>query len=105
MEKQYSKYFNDQDFFKKIRKIMGKVPFIKEAVMLYYVLKDTETPLWIKAKIAFVLGYFIFPFDAIPDFLPIGYTDDATLILTTFATLSMHIKNKHIKQANDFFND
>ena len=40
------------------------------------------------ALILFALGYFIWPFDAVPDVIPLaGYLDDAAIIASTVATL------------------
>ena len=54
---------------------------LRQALTLYVLLKDKDVPKWIKASIIGALGYFIFPFDLIPDFLPVaGYLDDVGLM-------------------------
>jgi len=103
MSQDHSQSFNEHDFFSKIRKVIGKVPFIKEVVVLYFCLIDNQTPFLVKAAIISALGYFIFPLDVIPDFTPvIGYTDDAGVIAGVTGSLAMHIKPEHHRQAEEW---
>ncbi|PIQ09475.1 MAG: hypothetical protein COW71_06425 [Ignavibacteriales bacterium CG18_big_fil_WC_8_21_14_2_50_31_20] len=103
MNNQYSKYFNNADFSTKIKKTVGKIPFAEDALALYFALLDNETPIWVKVIIVGALGYFIFPFDAIPDVIPIaGYTDDAAVLFAAINSLSGFIKEEHHNKAKDF---
>ena len=48
---------------------------------LYYVLRSPSVSTADKAKIYGVLGYFILPFDIVPDLLPmVGYADDISAL-------------------------
>lgn len=49
---------------------------LEKALTLYVLLTEGDVPWWVKASIVATLGYFICPFDAVPDFLPGGYLDD-----------------------------
>lgn len=63
-------------------------------LLLYYTLQKDNIPLKAKAVILGAIGYFIAPFDAIPDFLPmIGYTDDFGALMMALATVYMYIDN------------
>jgi uncharacterized membrane protein YkvA (DUF1232 family) len=54
---------------------------VDRAITLWVILTDRDTPLWARALIVGVLGYFIWPFDAVPDTVPVlGYVDDATML-------------------------
>lgn len=47
------------------------------ALLLYYVLIDSNVPISIRITIAGALGYLILPLDLIPDFIiGLGFTDD-----------------------------
>ncbi|MBE9032846.1 DUF1232 domain-containing protein [filamentous cyanobacterium LEGE 11480] len=93
------------NFLVDVRRFVGKVPFTKDAVSLYFCLIDSKTPLFVKGTIAGALAYFIAPLDAIPDFIiGLGFTDDAGVIATTLATVARHVTDEHRRQAEDFFN-
>jgi uncharacterized membrane protein YkvA (DUF1232 family) len=50
---------------------------LTSALVLFYCLKDRETPAWARGVIVGALGYLILPLDMVPDILPgAGYGDD-----------------------------
>ena len=54
------------------------------ALILYYALQDPQVSRKDKGIILGALGYFLLPFDFMPDFIPgVGYTDDIAAL--TFA--------------------
>jgi uncharacterized membrane protein YkvA (DUF1232 family) len=71
----------------------------ENALKLYYSAKDENTPAWAKTVIYGALAYFILPLDAIPDFLPIGYTDDLTTLIAAITTVSLYITKEHAEKA------
>ena len=88
----------EKGFWKKVRKVTGKVPFLRDAIALYYCMLDAKTPLWVKGVVAGALVYFISPVDAIPDVIPaLGYTDDLAVIAGTIKAVSMHLKPEHYR--------
>ncbi|GBF49337.1 hypothetical protein LPTSP4_08480 [Leptospira ryugenii] len=92
-----------ENFWKKVKEVGGKVPFLRDAIALYYCLLDESTSLTAKASIAFALAYFILPIDAIPDlFLVLGFTDDATIIASTIYMLQTQLKPIHYEKADAF---
>ena len=95
---EYGRHYSDRSFMQKVRGMpRGAGRYVLErALTLYVILTDRETPLWARALIIGALGYFIWPFDAIPDTIPVlGYADDMAvmgLVLTQvgrFVTPSM----------------
>ena len=79
----HGKYYSERGFWQKL----GGMPrsagrgLIERAITLYVILTDRDTPLWARALIVGALGYFIWPFDAVPDAVPfVGYVDDATML-------------------------
>lgn len=52
-----------------------------EVIAIYFVMKHSETPLYVKILAAIIVGYALSPIDLIPDFVPIlGYLDDIILL-------------------------
>jgi uncharacterized membrane protein YkvA (DUF1232 family) len=65
-------------------------------------LRDADTPNWAKTIVIGALGYFIFPVDIIPDFVPVvGFTDDFAVMILALGAVSLHIKDEHIEEANN----
>jgi uncharacterized membrane protein YkvA (DUF1232 family) len=93
------------DFLNNVKGFVGKVPFIKDVVAMYYCMVDPKTPIQVKLTIGGALAYFLAPVDAIIDLLPvIGFTDDASVIALTLAAVSSSITVEHRQQADAFFN-
>lgn len=83
---------------------------IYNVLVLFYTMREPNTPVWCKAVIAGTLGYFISFIDAIPDLTPIlGYTDDISLIVAAVGTLAAYItpeiEQKAKNKTHEFFKE
>ncbi len=86
----YGDNYSDSGFWNKVKKLGKKV--LKPALQLYYVMKESSTPLDTKGLIIGALGYLILPVDLIPDFIPAaGYTDDLAALLAVVKMCKEHI--------------
>jgi uncharacterized membrane protein YkvA (DUF1232 family) len=93
-------------FWRKVRKTLGRVPFIDKAMAAYFAAFDAETPKEAKAILLAALAYFIMPADVIPDVLTgLGFSDDATVLLMAIQAIAPHIAPRHIEQARRWLND
>lgn len=75
----YQKYYTEEGFWSKIKKLAikagGKVLYY--ALLLFYTAIAPTTPMAKKSIIFGALGYLILPLDLIPDALPlVGFSDD-----------------------------
>jgi uncharacterized membrane protein YkvA (DUF1232 family) len=96
---------NLTDFLKQVKRFIGKVPFTKDAIAMYFCMIDSRTSVYAKSVIAGALAYFLSPMDAIPDLIVgFGFTDDASVIATALATVCTEIEEAHWQQAEQFFN-
>ena len=87
-------------FWKKIKATVAHIPFAEDALAAYYCAFDRQTPLHVRAALWGALAYFIMPFDAIPDYLPvIGYTDDAAVLAMALRLVADHIQPEHREAA------
>ena len=87
-------------FWPKIRATISYIPFAEDALAAYYCAFDRETPLYARATLWGALAYFVLPFDAIPDYLPIiGFADDATALATALRMMASHMKPEHREAA------
>ena len=90
-------------FFDKVKAVAGRVPFVPDAVSMYYCMLDPRTPFWVKATVAGALLYFISPFDVIPDAIPVvGYADDAIVVYVALRMVHEHITEEHIARAKEW---
>ena len=65
---------------------------VEKALILYVILTDKFTPLWVRALVVAALVYLINPLDLIPDALPgIGLTDDLAVLVLTLERLSRFV--------------
>jgi uncharacterized membrane protein YkvA (DUF1232 family) len=95
----YSIEYTEDNFWGKIKKVAAKVGVktIYAALLLYYTLQLPTVPAWAKTVIVGSLGYFIFPFDAIPDVVPaVGHADDLGVLAIALSSVAIHI-NESIK--------
>jgi uncharacterized membrane protein YkvA (DUF1232 family) len=92
---------NDYDalrhrFWRKTRRVAASIPFAEDLLAAYYCAFDQATPLPVKMSLMAALAYFVLPFDAIPDVLPVlGFTDDAAVLASTIKLVASHIRPEH----------
>src|SRR5882757_5693007 len=87
-------------FWKKARRVAARLPFAEDLLAAYYCAFDRDTPLQVKAALFGALAYFVLPFDAIPDMLPIlGFADDAAVLATALRLVAGHLRPEHREAA------
>ena len=90
----------EKGFWTKVRRTLGRVPFLEEAVAAYFCAIDRETPVQVKAVLMGALAYFVLPTDMIPDFIAwLGFVDDAAVLAMAIRSVEPHIKERHRRQA------
>ncbi len=89
----YESSYSASGFWEKLTVLPKKTEcsFVKTAITLFVVLTEGDTQPWVKATIVAALGYFIFPLDLIPDFLPCGFTDDIVVMTGVLAELAIFV--------------
>ncbi len=90
----YEGNYSEAAFWEKVKKIASKagVKTIYYALVLYYTLTDPSTPAKYKAVIMGALGYFILPFDLLPDLIPFaGLADDWAALVAAVAYVASAI--------------
>lgn len=88
-------------FWPTLKKAIRHIPFSRDLVAAFYCAIDRKTPLRVRGILLAALGYFVLPFDAIPDMLPIlGFTDDIAVLTTALTLINSHIKDEHYQAAD-----
>lgn len=99
-------YYSDKGLWRKIKRFATNVgsEALEKILILYYCFQDPQTPRKEKTIILGALGYFIMPFDAIPDLLPGGFVDDLGVLALAIAKITGSIKDIHIQKAKEKLN-
>lgn len=85
-----------RQFWAKLKRLAVKLPFAEELLAAYYCAFDRQTPRHVQAALLGAIAYFILPFDAVPDMLPLlGFTDDAAILATALRMVATHITPEH----------
>lgn len=79
----YAAYYHPATLFAKIKKVAKKagIKLVYVVLVLYYATLDKNLPLKDRLMILAALGYFIVPFDLLPDALPGGFADDTAALV------------------------
>jgi uncharacterized membrane protein YkvA (DUF1232 family) len=85
-----------RDFWAKLKRFAGHVPFVEDLVAAYYCALDPTTPMRVRGMLLASLAYFILPADLIPDMIAgLGFADDAALITAVVGLVTSHITPVH----------
>ncbi len=83
-------------FWPKLRRVLGRLPFVEDLLAAYYCATDADTPGYVKAVLMGAVAYFVLPIDLIPDFIAsIGFTDDAAVLLAALRAVESHLTEAH----------
>ena len=90
----YEGSYSDDNFWMKLKRFALKAgrEVVEKALILFYTMQKPQVPVWAKMVVISALGYFICPFDAIPDFIPgVGYADDLAVLVAALATIFKYV--------------
>jgi len=89
-----------KQFWRKLKKLAVKLPFMEDLLAAYYCAFDRDTPRHVQASLIGALAYFILPFDFVPDMMPmLGFTDDAAVLAAAIRMVASHITAEHREAA------
>ena len=102
--KNYAEDYSEESFWEKMGRhaVRAGREVVEKALVLYYCLKDPDTPAKARGVIAGALGYLIVPLDAIPDLTPgVGFVDALGALTLALAIVVAHIKPVHRERARE----
>jgi uncharacterized membrane protein YkvA (DUF1232 family) len=106
--KDYSDQYSEKSLFEKIKKVSKNagIKVIYYVLIAYYLLKKPDLPKKEKAIIIGALGYFIMPFDLVPDLtIGVGYVDDLGALALALGKVALYIDDEVKQQAKDKLHD
>lgn len=110
--RRYRKDYSEKKFLNKIKTAFGmagkKVIYL--ALLLYYLMVDGKVPFKTKSIIMGALGYFILPFDLVPDIIPVvGFGEDLGILIAVFlevqSYLSFEMRDKARNKVREIFKE
>ncbi|MBC7767630.1 MAG: DUF1232 domain-containing protein [Phycisphaerales bacterium] len=88
----YSRAYSEDAYKAKLGVLAGLERLLQSAKQVHALLRDPATPLWVKGVCVAVLGYLIFPTDAVADFIPLlGYSDDLAALTAAIAAVAAYL--------------
>ncbi len=85
-----------RDFWAKLKRVAGTVPFVEDLVAAHYCALDPATPMHVRGMLLAAIAYFILPFDFVPDMIAgLGFADDAALITAVIGMVAANITPVH----------
>ena len=100
----YGANYSEDGLWSKIKGNVKKAGanLIYDVLQLFYVAKDPNVPMRIRAAIIAPLGYFISPVDLVPDLVPVvGYSDDAAVIAMAIGIAHFYITDEIRQKAQE----
>ena len=98
----YAKNYSEKGFWEKVKRYSLKfgVKPIYLLLLLFYLIPKVS--IIDKAIIIGGLGYFISPFDIIPDAIPVvGYIDDMAVLMFVYSRVKSNLDDETIQKAKD----
>lgn len=84
------------EFWTKLKRVAGRIPFLDDLLTVYYCAMDPATPARVRAMLFAALAYFIMPADTVPDaIVAFGFTDDAAVIAAVIGLVGTYVKPRH----------
>lgn len=95
-----TKRVSRQQLVPKLLKVAGRIPFADDLASAWYCAQDPDTPMKVKLTLLAAIGYFVMPADLVPDVIAgLGFTDDATVLMTALSVVGGQIKPVHQRAA------
>ncbi len=101
---EYAQFFNEMKMWRKLKKVARKMgrKAVYYVLVLYYVSRDPAVPTSLKLKVLGALGYFILPFDFIPDvIIGLGFTDDLAALAWALFTMRKYVTPEVERKARE----
>ena len=96
----------EQGFWRKFKKVAGKIPFSEDLLAAYYCASDPASPFQVKVVLLTALAYFVIPTDLVPDIVAgLGFTDDAAVLMMALKTVAGHVTDTHKQRASTVLAD
>ncbi|ODS12405.1 hypothetical protein [Vibrio scophthalmi] len=84
--------------WKKLKQVKGTRDVTVKALVLFYLLKDGNTQLWVKSIVIVALAYLINPADPL-GVDPLILVDDIVVLSSALTSVANSVKPKHRKKA------
>jgi uncharacterized membrane protein YkvA (DUF1232 family) len=92
---EHARAYSESAFKSKLASLTGLEKVLDAAKQVHALLRDPQTPIWVKGLCIGVLGYLIVPTDLVADFVPVlGYGDDLAALTAAIATIAANLPKR-----------
>lgn len=92
---EHARAYSEGAFKSKLASLTGLEKLVDAAKQVHALLRDPQTPIWVKGLCIAVLGYLIVPTDVVADFVPVlGYGDDLTALTAAIAAIAANMPKR-----------
>lgn len=96
----------NRNFWVKLKRVGRKLPFAEDLIAAYFCTLDPSTPSRVRVVLFGAIAYFVLPFDAVADLLPLlGFADDAAVLATAIAQVAGSITDAHREKARQVLHE
>ena len=100
----FARFYSPFKFIAFIKSAGKKIRFLPRLMMLYYCIKDQDTPAFVRLVLMGAAGYTILPFDlSLPRAPGSGWLDDAAVIAAALSFAGTYIKPEHKEKVRKLF--
>lgn len=98
------RWYSLKTSFRYFGTLKRRMSFLRQGLILFFALRDSRTPTFVRLMILGALGYLLSPTDMIPDIIAgLGWLDDAAVIAGAMKIAQQYIRPEHVLKAKKFF--
>jgi uncharacterized membrane protein YkvA (DUF1232 family) len=90
----------DADFWTKLLRLAGRIPFAEDLAAAWFCAVDPETPGHVRGVLLAALAWFVVPASIMPEFVAVlGFTDELAVTAIAVRMVRKHLKERHYARA------
>ena len=90
----------EQEFWPRLLKLVGRIPFAEDLAAAYFCVIDPTTPGRVRGVVLAALAWFVLPASVMPEFLLVlGFTDEIAVAAIVARMIRKHLQPRHYMRA------
>ena len=98
------RFYSTKKLFRYFGTMGRRMSFMREAVTMFFCIRDARTPLFVRVVLIGAIGYLLTPVDLVPDVLVgLGWLVDTAVSAAAMRLARAYIQPEHVMAAKRFF--